>query len=89
MPLSTISERFLNTSRDGDSTISLGSLYQYLTTLMEEVFPNIHPESPLVQFETIPSSPIASYMEEEADSHRTTASFQGVVGNNLLQIKCS
>ena len=33
MSLSTASMCFLNTSRDGDSTISLGSLFQWLTTL--------------------------------------------------------
>jgi len=33
MSLSTTSKRFLNTSRDGDSTTSLGSLFQCLTTL--------------------------------------------------------
>jgi len=33
MSLSTTSKRFLNTSRDGDSTTPLGSLFQYLTTL--------------------------------------------------------
>jgi len=33
MPLSTTSKWFLNTSRDGDSTTSLGSLFQCLTTL--------------------------------------------------------
>ncbi|KAK4827573.1 hypothetical protein QYF61_019197 [Mycteria americana] len=34
MALSTSSARLLNTSRDGDSTTSLGSLFQYLTTLL-------------------------------------------------------
>jgi len=33
MSLSTTSKRFLNTSRDGDSTTPLGSLFQCLTTL--------------------------------------------------------
>ena len=33
MSLSTTSKQFLNTSKDGDSTTSLGSLFQCLTTL--------------------------------------------------------
>jgi len=33
MSLSTTSKRLLNTSRVGDSTTSLGSLFQCLTTL--------------------------------------------------------
>jgi len=38
MFLSTISERFMNPSRHGDSTTPLGSLFQYLTTLSEKKF---------------------------------------------------
>jgi len=35
MSLSTTSKWFLNTSRDGDSTTSLGGLFQCLTALSE------------------------------------------------------
>jgi len=38
MSLSTTSPHFLNTSRDCDSTTSLGSLFQCLTTLCEKKF---------------------------------------------------
>ena len=48
-------------------------------SLGEEIFPNIKPEPPVVQLAAIPSHPIASYPEEEADPHLTTTSFQGVV----------
>jgi len=41
-----------------------------------EVFPNVQPESPLEQLEAISSSPVASYIGEEADSHPTTISLQ-------------
>jgi len=78
MSLST-SKHFLNTSRDGDSTSSLGIPFQHLTALGEELFSNIQPESPLVQLEAIPSHPISSYMGEEADPHLTTTSLQAVV----------
>jgi len=38
MSLSTTSKCFLNTSRDGDPTIFLGSPFQHLTTLSENKF---------------------------------------------------
>ena len=44
------------------------------------MFPNIQPESALVQLEAIPSSPIASFTGE--DPHLTTIPFQGVVESN-------
>ena len=70
MSFSTAS-RFLNTSRDSDSTTSLGSLFQGFTMLSEKKFfltSNLNPPPAPVQLETIPSSPIASYVGEEADS---------------------
>ena len=82
MSLSTTSKCFLNTSRNGDSTTSLGSSFQCLTTLREEVFPNVQPESPLVQLKAIPSSPTASYTGEEARFPLTTTSLQVVVESN-------
>ena len=48
------------------------------------VFPNVQPESPLAQLEAIPSSPIASYMREEADPYLITASLQAVVESNKV-----
>ena len=53
-------------------------------SLREELFPNIQPESPLVQLEAIPSSPIASYMGEEADPHLTITSIQSAVESNKI-----
>jgi len=44
MSLSTTSKRFLNTSRDGDSTTFLGSPFQCLTTLsVKKLFLNLNP----------------------------------------------
>jgi len=52
MSLSATPIFFLNTSRDGDSTTSLGNPFQYHTTLSEKkYFYNIQPESPLVQLQ--------------------------------------
>ena len=63
--LSTTSKRSLNTSMLSDSTISLG-LFQCLITL-REVFPNIQPESPLVQLKAIPSCPFV--LSESSSFH--------------------
>ena len=80
MSLNTMSKRSLNTTRVSDSTTSLGSPFQCLTTLSEKVvFPNIQPEPPLVQLEAIPSSPITSYTREEADPQLTATSLQAVI----------
>ena len=49
-----------------------------------EIFPNIQPEPPLAQLETILSSPITSYMGEEADPHLTIISFQVVVESSKV-----
>ena len=53
-------------------------------SLREEVFPNIQPESPLVQLKAIPSSPIASYVGEEAGPHLTSTSLQVVVESDKV-----
>jgi len=60
MSLSTTSKQFLNTSRDGDSTTSLGSLFQCLKTLCKEVFPDIQPKLTLVQLKAIFPHPVTS-----------------------------
>ncbi|KAK4821752.1 hypothetical protein QYF61_000813 [Mycteria americana] len=62
---------FLNSSRDGDSTTSLGSLFQCFTTLSSKPL--------LMQLEAISSCPIASYLGEETNTHLATTSFQVVV----------
>jgi len=78
-----MSTRFLNTSRDGDSTTSLGSLFQCLTTLsVKNFFPNIQSKPPLTQPEAVASRPIASYLGEETNTCLTTTSFQVVVESN-------
>ena len=51
--LSTTFKCFLSTSRLGDSTTSLGSPFQHLTTLREKIFPDVQPESPLAQLEPV------------------------------------
>ena len=77
MSRSAISTCFLNPSRDGDSTTSLGSLGQCLTTLsVKKIFPPIQSKPPLAQLEAISSRPIAGYLGEETNTHLTTTSFQ-------------
>jgi len=46
----------------------------------EEIFPNIQPESPLVQLNAIPSSHITSYLQEEQASNPISDTSQGAVG---------
>jgi len=50
----------------------------------EEIFSNIPLEPPLMQLEAIPSSPIASYMEEETNPHLTRISSQGTVETYMV-----
>jgi len=64
-----------------DSTTSLGSRFQYLTTL-SEMFPNTQSEPLMVQIKAITSHAITTYSEEEANTHLTTASFQAVLESN-------
>ena len=79
MSQSATSTRFLNPSRDGDSTTALGSLFQCLTTLSKEIFPNIQSKPPLMQLEAVSSHPSAGYLGEEINPHLTTPSCQVVV----------
>ena len=70
-----MSKYSLNTAKVSDSTTSSGIPFQI--SLGEEVFPT-QPKSPLVQLEAIPSSPIASYMREEANPQFTATSLKVV-----------
>ena len=54
----------------------------------KEVFPNVQPEYPLVQLEAIPSSPITSYLGEEADPHLITISLHIVVDCDNVTPEC-
>ena len=68
MSLSTTSKWFLNTSRDGDSTTSLVSLFQCLTTpSVKEILLKIQPKPPLVQLAAIPPHPITCHQREETN----------------------
>ncbi|KAK4828479.1 LOW QUALITY PROTEIN: hypothetical protein QYF61_026704 [Mycteria americana] len=77
-----LSRRFI----DGDSTTSLGSLFQCLTMLpfSEDIFPNIQSKPPLAQLEAISSCPITCYLGEQTDTHLTTTSFQVAVESNKV-----
>ena len=74
---------FSNTSRDGDSTTSLGSLFQCLTTLSLKNFFLISNLN-LTQLEAIASCPITSYLGEAANTCLTTTSFQVVIESNKV-----
>ena len=53
-------------------------------SIRKAVFPNIQPESPVVQLEAVLSSPISSSMREEADPQLTTVSLQVVIESNKV-----
>lgn len=65
-----VSVTHLNTSVDGDSTTSLSRLYypDYYNSFQKEIFPNIQPERPLAQFESITSCPIDVTWEKRQTS---------------------
>jgi len=85
MSQSATSTRFVSTSRDGDSTTSLGSLFQCLTTLsVKKFFLISHLDFPPEQLEAIACRPIASYLGEETNTCLSTTSFQLVVKSNKV-----
>ena len=85
MSRSVTSTCLLNTSRDGDSTTSLGSLFQCLTTLsVKKFFPNIQSEPPLMQLEAIASCPVGSFLGEETNTLLITTTFHVIVENNKV-----
>lgn len=66
MSSSAISTGFLNIFRDGDASVSLDSLLQYLAALfMKKVFLIF---DPLVELDVISSHPDTSYWREETDT---------------------
>ena len=81
-----ISTRFLNPSSDDDSTTSLGSQFQCLTTL-SVIFPNIQSKPPLMQLEAISCHPITSYLGKETNNHLTTTTFQVVVESDKVSLQ--
>ncbi|KAK4823924.1 hypothetical protein QYF61_008310 [Mycteria americana] len=85
MSLSTSSKRLLNTSRDGDSTTSLGSLFQCLITL--SVKKNFLISSLNLPWRNLRPFPLVLSLVtwEETDPHLTTASFQPLLIRLLLQ----
>jgi len=81
--LGATSTHYLNTSRDGDATTSLGSLFQCLTPLPVKKFFLISKPPPM-QLEATASHPVASYLGEETNTCLITTSFQAAVGSNKV-----
>ena len=79
MSPSTTSKHYVNTSMDSDSTNSLGSSFQYLTSFSEKFFITSKLAAPLSQHEAVHSSPIAISAEKEANPTSPQTSFQVVV----------
>ena len=77
MSLSTTSKRFLNTSRDGDSTTSLGSLIPVVNNpFCKEVLPDIQPKLTLAQLQAISPHPVTCHQWEETNPALTISTFQ-------------
>ena len=90
MSLSTTSKQFLNTSRDGDSTTSLGSPFQCLTALnIKNFFPDIQPKLTLVQLETISLRPVTCHQREETSPALTVSTFQILEEGNKVSPQSS
>jgi len=53
-------------------------VFQCLTTLSKEIFPNIQSKPPLTQPEAIPSRPVGSYLGEETNTYLPPTSCQAV-----------
>lgn len=66
-------------SKDGDSTTSLSTPFQYITSFSEEIISDAQPESPLVQLETVSAS--CHSLPGRRDQPSWTVSFQ-VAGNS-------
>jgi len=81
--LSGIHTHFLNTSGDGDSTTSLGSLFQCFTALSEKIFFLIsNLKLPWRNLRHLLS--YCCYLGEEAEPHLATTSFQAGVDSNSI-----
>lgn len=76
MSQSATSAYLLNTSRDGDSITSVGSL---IILSVKRFFPSIQSELPLMQL-----CPIACYVGEETNLHLTTTSSQVTVESSKV-----
>ena len=72
---------FLENLQGWSLTTFLGSLCQYLSKRRN--FPNTQTECPLAQLKAITSS-YQCYLEEEANPHLATTSFQGVIGSHKV-----
>lgn len=71
--------------RNGDSTVSLDSLFQCLTTISVKIFfPKIHSKPPLSQLEAILSCSVTCYMGEGTNAQLATTSFQIGVESKMV-----
>jgi len=82
MSLSTTSKWFLNTCRDGDSTTSLGSLFQ--CSFCKEVFPNIQPKLTLAQLKAISPLPVTCHPWEDTNPALAGSAFQRMGDSNRV-----
>lgn len=63
-------------------------LFQYFATLSVIFFPNIQPETPLVELEGVSSCPITFYVGKRLRNPLTAASCQGALESEKGQSCC-
>jgi len=82
-PLNHIPQKHLLVSWTPPGTVTLPPPWEACASasIWEEIVPNIQPEPPLAQRETITSHPMSSNFGEEIDPHLATTSFQIVAEN--------
>jgi len=84
MFLNAISTHLLNTARNGDSTVSLGSLFQCLTTfLLKKVFLISNLKLPCCNLKPFPLI-LSLVTWEETNTHLVTPSFQVLVESDKV-----
>ena len=77
--------RLLNITRDGDSTVSPGSLVaMFGNPFGEEVFSNTQYKPLLAQLKAVSSLPITCYLAEETNIILVTTSLQAIVESDVV-----
>lgn len=92
MPHSPMRKHLLNTSRDGDSTTSLGSLFKCLTDpLFEEILSHVQVKAPLLQHEIVLLHPVGHHEQvgRYHDLKGTQTPTQGLTEDHEILAKSS
>ena len=86
MSLSITSKQFLNTFRGSDSTTSLGSQFQHLTTLSEKFFLRSKLNFPSQNLRPLPLV-LSLVTQEKRPTPLSTVSFQAIVEKDKVTLE--